>query len=171
MDSGTPRGRRQTAWADSELVRSSPSQVEGIALDETARRILVDVGLPQSVEPLFELRAPVRVVMSDGRTACRFGSDFGTDLVVVSPNGKIVSVSPDGSYPERFVNSNLDRFRDFLDKVTVARRRISLMMDEREIDSVLDDLEASLVAADATALVDPDNWWSVVVEQMRDGLL
>jgi hypothetical protein len=48
-------------------------------------------------------------------------------------------------------------------------RRVSLA--EGELAGQAEQLRGALRQIDATALMDADNWWSVVIEQLRDGLM
>lgn len=155
-------------WSADQLVLASETSPALRDLPEDARRVACQIGLPSSAEPLYEYEPPSSEPQA-GTRYCRIGTDGGTSLLV-GTDGVVTSVSPNGEYPIRHVNSSLECFLLFLSKVTAARRRFREMADD-DIDTVIDTLYRDLLAVDAGAFADPDTWWSVVFEQMRDGLL
>jgi len=121
--------------------------------------------LPTSYEPLLLTFHQPRLV--DG--AMVVGNDDGAQLVLVSD--AVFSVDPKGRLPRRFVNSSIAAFascieahREYCDAVTNA----SSEAEELRVGELL---AAALAKIDSAALADPENWWSLVVEQVRDGLL
>lgn len=158
-------------WADDEVVRVDADQVDLLGLPEAARRVLVDVGVPRSVEPLFEFRPLETITNTKGEVYCRFGTDEGTSLLINVGDGTVSAVSLEGLYPERFVNTDLETFFEFLREVTLARRQVARLHDHEAIERILEALQGSLVARDNLAFADPENWWSVVLEQLTHGLL
>jgi hypothetical protein len=77
----------------------------------------------------------------------------------------------EGLYPERFVNTDLETFFEFLREVTLARRQVARLDDDEATERILEALQGSLVTRDNLAFADPENWWSVVLEQLTHGLL
>jgi hypothetical protein len=121
--------------------------------------------LPTSYEPLLLTFHEPRLIDH----AIVVGSDDGTRFVLVSD--AVFSVDPNGRLPRRFVNSSIAAFascieahREYCDAVTDA-------CSEAEELRVAERLAVVLAKIDSAALADPENWWSVVVEQVRDGLL
>ena len=121
--------------------------------------------LPTRYEPLLLTFHQPRLI--DG--AIVFGNDDGTQFVLVSD--AVFSVDSKGRHPRRFVNSSIaalascvEAHREYCDAVTDAS-------SEAEELSVAELLAVALVRIDSAALADPENWWSVVVEQARDGVL
>jgi hypothetical protein len=119
--------------------------------------------LPTSYEPLLLTFHEPRLI--DG--AIVVGSDDGTQLVLVSD--AVFSVDSKGRLSRRFVNSSVNAFassidahRDYCDAVTDAS-------SEAEELRIVELFVATLAKIDSAALADPENWWSVVVEQARDG--
>lgn len=157
-------------WGEGNVVRYDPSRVD-VALPANAADALENVGLPKAVDPLFEVRdLSILESRDQGRLYCRFGTDHGTDLCVALDDGAVMSLSVAGDYPDRFVNTSLPAFIEFLLLVSDARRRF-LDLGDDEIDLLIADLETRLRRLDDRALADPDDWWSVIIEQMKDGLL
>lgn len=158
-------------WGEGNVERVDVNALDRVTLPADAASVLVNVGLPRRVDPLFEAKEPTMIeAPSRAGRYCQFGSDFGTELCVSTDTGDVVSVSLTGEYPDRFVNTTLALFVEFLVMVSAERARF-LDLGDDQIDQVIVGLEKRLHQLDARALADPDNWWAVIVEQMRDGLL
>lgn len=158
-------------WGETNIVHPRAKPRDTLTLPPDATQVLAEVGLPRRADPLFEVTG-LRMVDVPGRGGryCQFGSDFGTALCISANNGEIVSLSLTGEYPDRFVNSTLALFVEFLVLVSTERARFLDLGDE-DIDQLIAELNNRLLGLDERALGNPDNWWAVVVEQMRDGLL
>jgi hypothetical protein len=104
------------------------------------------------------------------------GNDFGRQLCVQYGTAHIVALpleaGPAGSPPAapQFVNSSLPEFARSLALLgRMWRLRIGLTPEQAGHWTV--DFQAELAAQDPAAIASPDNWWSVLIEQMWDGLL
>jgi hypothetical protein len=157
-------------WGEANVVRPNVD-TQVISLPADAITVLRDVGLPRHADPLFEVRdlAMIRIPGRHG-PYCRFGSDEGSDLCVSAETGEVGSFSPAGEYPARFVNTSLPLFVEFLVSVSAERSRFP-GLDDDEIDHLVAALDERLQQLDEPAFADPDNWWSVIFEQLRDGQL
>jgi hypothetical protein len=155
-------------WSADQLVilESSPALRY---LPEDARRIISEIGLPSSAEPLYEYE-PLSMETHAASKYWRIGTDGGTSLLVGDSDSAVTSISPTGEYPIRHVNASLECFLIFLSRVMATRREFQDMADD-DIDDAIDALYRDLLVVDASAFRDPDSWWSVVFEQMKDGLL
>jgi hypothetical protein len=158
-------------WGVENVVRFKWDDVVQLPLPQSAMKTLVEVGLPRRVNHLFESR-PLTVMASptNSEATCRFGSDLETELCVSSRSGEIVSLSLTREYPDRWVNGELAFFVEFLVLVARERARFPDLGDD-EIDELIGVLEGRLRKLDDLALAHPENWWSVILEQMKDGLL
>ncbi len=158
-------------WGEANVVRADASVHDTVTLPPDAIEVVTEIGLPRYVEPLFEI-ADLRMVVAPGRGGqfCQVGSDFGTELCISAETGEVVSLSTSGEYCDRFVNTNLALFVEFLVLVSGERARFLDLGDE-EIDQVIIVLDKRLRLLDERAFSNPDNWWAVILEQMRDGLL
>jgi hypothetical protein len=152
-----------------ELAPVPPQVARDLGLSEEASEVLANPGLPVSAEPLFAAVALQRVATAEG-TVVQFGTDFGTRICLRPPTGPVQSIPDVQSMLVRFVNADLDSFATFLLETCRARTQFPDLGDD-EIDAMIEVLEQNLLAVDATAFDDPDNWWSVIFEQLRDGLL
>ncbi len=130
----------------------------------------------QPVPTLAELAAQRGVQPSpDSGSYLVMGNDFGRQLCVQYGTAHIVAVpleaGPGGQpVPPQFVNSSLPEFARCLALLgRMWRLRIGLTPEQAGRWTV--DFQAQLAAQDPAAIASPDNWWSVLIEQMWDGLL
>ncbi|MEV5611102.1 SUKH-4 family immunity protein [Streptomyces sp. NPDC052225] len=151
---------------------------------------LVVAGLPADFGPFFWAQAqPGRPVptlaelaqergvqpASDAGSYLVMGSDFGKALCVQYGTANIVAVpvesGPGGApVPPQFVNSGLPEFARSLALLgRMWRLRYGLNPEQAGRWTV--DFQAQLNAIDPAALGSPETWWSVLLEQMWDGLL
>ena len=121
--------------------------------------------LPAHYEPLLLTFHEPKLV--DDATI--IGSDCGTRLELVSE--AVFSVDPDGRLPRRFVNSSRAAFASSIEAHRAYCSAITDALSLAEEDHAVESFAAALVDIDPAALAEPENWWSVVVEQLRDGLL
>ncbi|MEU0969993.1 SUKH-4 family immunity protein, partial [Streptomyces sp. NPDC005917] len=151
---------------------------------------LVAAGLPLDMGPFFWAQAqpgrPVptlaelaqeRGVQSapDAGSYLVMGTDFGKAICVQYGTANIVAVpveaGPGGaSVPPQFVNTGLPEFARCLALLgRMWRLRFGLNQEQAARWTV--DFQAQLASLDPAALGSPESWWSVLLEQMWDGLL
>ncbi|WP_031049426.1 SUKH-4 family immunity protein [Streptomyces sp. NRRL F-5650] len=151
---------------------------------------LVAAGLPMDMGPFFWAQAqPGRPVPTLAELAAERGvqpaSDAGSYLVVGSDFGRAVCVQygtaaivavpveagPGGApVPPQFVNTGLPEFARCL--ALLGRMwRLRFGLNQEQAGRWTVDFQAQLAALDPAALGSPESWWSVLLEQMWDGLL
>ncbi|MFJ4714975.1 SUKH-4 family immunity protein [Streptomyces sp. NPDC088785] len=149
---------------------------------------LVVAGLPADFGPFFWAQAqPGRPVPTlaelaqergarpapDAGSYLVMGSDFGKALCVQYGTAHIVAVPVEAAgapVPPQFVNSGLPEFARSLALLgRMWRLRYGLNPEQAGRWTV--DFQAQLNALDPAALGSPETWWSVLLEQMWDGLL
>ncbi|MET9604382.1 SUKH-4 family immunity protein [Streptomyces sp. NPDC006512] len=130
----------------------------------------------QPVPTLAELAAQRQVQpASDAGSYLVVGSDFGKALCVQYGTAHIVAVpveaGPGGApVAPQFVNSSLPQFARSLAMLGhMWRLRQHLTPEQAGRWTV--DFQANLAGLDSAALASPESWWSVLLEQMWDGLL
>ncbi|WP_338683647.1 SUKH-4 family immunity protein [Streptomyces acidiscabies] len=152
--------------------------------------MLVAAGLPLDMGPFFWAQAqPGRPVptlaelaqergvqpSADAGSYLVMGSDFGKAICVQYGTANIVAVpveaGPGGApVAPQFVNSGLPEFTRCLALLgRMWRLRYGLNPEQAGRWTV--DFQAQLASLDPAALGSPDSWWSVLLEQMWDGLL
>ncbi|MFC8258294.1 SUKH-4 family immunity protein [Streptomyces sp. NPDC057291] len=171
------------------VLRFDQRAVSRQGVPEVVARTLVWAGLPADFGPFFwaqpgqpvvptlaELAAQRQVQpAADAGAYLVMGSDFGRAICVQYGTANIVAVpveaGPGGQpVPPQFVNTGLPEFtRSMALLGRMWRLRFGLNPEQAGRWTV--DFQAQLVALDAAALSSPESWWSVLLEQMWDGLI
>lgn len=172
------------------IFRFDQRAVSRHGVPDVVAQMLVWSGLPVDFGPFFWAQAqpgrPVptlaelaaeRMVQpaSDAGSYLVMGNDFGRQLCVQYGTAHIVAVPMEagpGGAPAtpQFVNSGLPEFTRCLAMLgRMWRLRYGLTPEQAGRWTV--DFQAQLVALDPPALGSPETWWSVLLEQMWDGLL
>ncbi|WP_411158318.1 SUKH-4 family immunity protein [Streptomyces sp. CBMA29] len=178
------------AFGPQGLFRFDQRAVSRQGVPDIVAQTLVWSGLPVDFGPFFWAQAqpgqPVPTLAelaqqrgvraaSDAGSYLVMGNDFGRQLCVQYGTAHIVAVpleaGPGGQpAPPQFVNSSLPEFARCLALLgRMWRLRIGLTPDQAGRWTV--DFQAQLAAQDPAAIASPDHWWSVLIEQMWDGLL
>ncbi|MFF5857945.1 SUKH-4 family immunity protein [Streptomyces sp. NPDC012751] len=151
---------------------------------------LVVAGLPLDMGPFFWAQAqPGRPVptlaelaaergvrpAADAGSYLVMGTDFGKAVCVQYGTANIVAVPVEagpggGPVPPQFVNTGLPEFARCL--ALLGRMwRLRYGLNQEQAGRWTVDFQAQLAALDPAALGSPESWWSVLLEQMWDGLL
>ncbi|GGT34812.1 SUKH-4 family immunity protein [Streptomyces purpureus] len=171
------------------ICRFDQRAVSRQGVPEMVARTLVWAGLPADFGPFFwaqpaqpvvptlaELAAQRQVQpAADAGSYLVVGSDFGRAICVQYGTAHIVAVPVEagpGGQPvaPQFVNSGLPEFtRSMALLGRMWRLRFGLNPEQAGRWTV--DFQAQLAMVDPAALASPESWWSVLLEQMWDGLL
>lgn len=177
------------AFGPQGILRFDQRAVSRQGVPEVVAHTLVWAGLPADFGPFFwaqpgqpvvptlaELAAQRQVQPApDAGSYLVMGTDFGRALCVQYGTANIVAVpveaGPGGqSVPPQFVNTGLPEFvRSMALLGRMWRLRFGLNPEQAGRWTV--DFQAQLVALDPAALASPESWWSVLLEQMWDGLI
>jgi hypothetical protein len=157
-------------WGDNIAPISSDAIAENIS--DGTRWFLTNVGLPTD-SPFAvnfyhdeQLLEPVSV----GQTEfLALGEDHGTVLGVRAGTDELWTVHPAGIIPQRFVNSRLSAFILFLGLYVSRRRDLEEASDDETLVALVQEIREQFTSRDAPALADPENWWSLVLEQASEG--
>lgn len=181
----------EQAFGPQGIFRFDQRAVSRHGVPDVVAQMLVWAGLPVDFGPFFWAQAqpgrPVptlaelaaeRMVQpaSDAGSYLVMGNDFGRQLCVQYGTANIVAVPMEAQAPggqpaaPQFVNSGLPEFVRCLAMLgRMWRLRYGLTPEQAGRWTV--DFQAQLVALDPPALGSPETWWSVLLEQMWDGLL
>ncbi len=178
------------AFGPQGLFRFDRAAVSRQGVPDIVAHTLVVAGLPVDFGPFFWAQAvpgqPVPTLAelaaqrgvqpaADAGSYLVMGSDFGRALCVQYGTANIVAVpveaGPGGHpAPPQFVNTGLPEFARSLALLGhMWRLRFGLTPEQAGRWTV--DFQAQLAALDPGALASPESWWSVLLEQMWDGLL
>lgn len=97
------------------------------------------------------------------------GNDYGTKICVDITTDNIVSVDFENNR-FIFVNLNLEKFIKFIDIMNYNMSFIIEATDE-SIKNILLNIRSGFNEIDKSALESDTNWWSLILEQIEDGLL
>ncbi|NUK26916.1 SUKH-4 family immunity protein, partial [Streptomyces lunaelactis] len=177
------------AFGPQGICRFDQRAVSRQGVPEIVAATLVWAGLPGDFNPFFwaqpaqpvvptlaELAAQRQVqAAADAGSYLVVGSDFGRAICVQYGTAHIVAVPVEGGpggqpVAPQFVNSGLPEFVRCLALLgRMWRLRFNLNPEQAGRWTV--DFQAQLAALDPAALASPESWWSVLLEQMWDGLL
>src|SRR5690348_10544293 len=160
------------------------SAVDSLRLPESSKRFLVNVGLPRKgplllefdfeqdcLQSLSEYVGSRALLGTRGTTLRRIGTDYGTQLCLdEAQEGCLVSIDTHGNLPERLVNSSVEQFAACL---VVYLKVARAWTDRINIDAqqLAAQAKVEISAIDANAIASEENWWSLIYEQVRAGLL
>ncbi|WP_016908948.1 SUKH-4 family immunity protein [Streptomyces xiaopingdaonensis] len=177
------------AFGPQGVFRFDQRAVSRQGVPDVVAQTLVWAGIPIDMGPFFWGQAqPGRPVptlaelaqergvqpSSDAGSYLVMGTDFGRQLCVQYGTANIVAVpleaGPGGQPAQpQFVNTGLPEFvRSLALLGRMWRLRYGLTQEQAGRWTV--DFQLQLAAFDAAALASPENWWSVLLEQMWDGL-
>lgn len=177
------------AFGPQGICRFDQRAVSRQGVPELVARTLVWAGLPADFGPFFwaqpaqpvvptlaELAAQRQVQpASDAGSYLVLGSDFGRAICVQYGTAHIVAVPVEGGpggqpVAPQFVNTGLPEFTRCLALLgRMWRLRFGLNPEQAGRWTV--DFQVQLAMLDPAALASPESWWSVLLEQMWDGLL
>jgi hypothetical protein len=160
-------------WGKDNLKRWSESSLDDVAIPLSSKRFLIDVGLPckEDWTLRFDIEGDQLPPLTNKKHYRRIGFD---DLVPVCLDerrgGAVVAVETEFGGSERFVNSSVERFGEFL-MLYQEYRKTARSASEEEIPSIINGIEGQMCRIDPEAFDDSNNYWPLVVEQMNQGLL
>ncbi|GAA3721547.1 SUKH-4 family immunity protein [Streptomyces tremellae] len=177
------------AFGPQGVCRYDQRAVSRQGVPEVVAQTLVWAGLPADFGPFFwaqpaqpviptlaEVAAQRQVAAaSDASSYLVVGTDFGRALCVQYGTANIMAVpveaGPEGApAAPQFVNTSLPQFARCMAMLgRMWRLRFGLTPEQAGRWTV--DFQAQLASLDPAALGSPESWWSVLLEQMWDGLL
>jgi SUKH-4 immunity protein len=115
--------------------------------------------LPATYEPLVLTFYRHEVRLKDGLIV--IGDDYGTTLYLDPRNGHIESRDDNGQLPVRFLNSSLDQLQQCLEEYDKVRTS-----GDDDLETV-ERFRCAMQRIDPAALDNPENWWSLIIEQLN----
>lgn len=146
------------------------SSLHDVELPEETKDFLLSVGLPPGGSLLLTFYSSGVTTPRRERRA-RFliiGDDYGTQLGLKEQTGEVFSIGL-GSI-SRFINSSILTMLLFLAIYMTEQPELIEATDE-EVLAIVERMRAIFRDIDGRALDDPENWWSVILEQTEQGLL
>jgi hypothetical protein len=159
-------------WGEDRLRRWPIERLRTVEIPEASRRFLSEVGLPHRDDWTlrFDPEAEDLPPLPGKPRLRRIGFDYHVPICLDEESGgRVVKVDPEGG-AVGLINSDVERLADCLTIYEDYRDRVAGLSEE-EAQSLISEVEGRMKTADPHAFDDPENWWPVVIEQMRDGML
>jgi hypothetical protein len=160
-------------WGKDHLRRWSRASLVAARIPESSKSYLSSVGLPihETWTLKFDADAEHLPQIPNKPHYRRIGFD---DIVPICLDedraGQVTAVESEIGGIERFINSSVECFGECL--VAYQRYRLDAQVsEEAEIENIIDSTEEQMRKADRTAFLNSENWWPLILEQMRQGLL
>ncbi len=159
-------------WND-KLSRVSSVTISERELSADLRAFLSNVGLPKECPLLVNFYTGVGLLDQLNYESEIFyvvGDDYGTKICIRAKTEDVWAIDPNGEIPRRFISTSV---RLFLVLLQIYLSRQDELRDASDEDAVIlvQQMRGQFNRVDAHALEDPENWWSVILEQTEQGLL
>lgn len=165
-------------WKGNNLVRASAESLKNVEISEASKQFLTEIGLPEEADHLLKFDLALSNLPTIARSPNNLkpyiciGSDYGTRICIDEENeGQIVSVDANGNLPTRFVNSSVTHLAESLTLFRKRKEELSANLSDEAFDQLINGLVQELSIADRRIFDNEENWWAVIFEQIRDGLL
>lgn len=160
-------------WNDT-LIQFNMKQLSNNSLSKKTEDFLNLVGLPVKCDFLNDLSLNFydgfeRITINDSDYIV-IGDDYGTKLCIEGESDKIVSVNIEENMNIRFINSNLEFFLEFL-QIFFTKKPELIGVDDLKAVEIVNSIKDSFNKIDPVALNNEDNWWTLILEQIEQGLL
>ena len=163
---------RVKQWWGDRLVPVPESALVGRRLSMRTHSFLTKVGVPRDAPgqvTFYTGDEPLRPLAVAGETYWVVGDDYGTEITL-SIRGDVWSIDPEGQLPRRFINASIAHFVLFLGLYEAEYEGVG-DTDNREPVAIEGELRTQFDEYDLFALANAENWWSLVLEQIGQGLL
>lgn len=161
-------------WGYDNLKRWSESNLRNVNIPQSSKRFLMDVGLPCKEDWLlrFDHEADQLPRLPNKDNYCRIGfDDFVPICLDEKRDGCVIVVETEVGGTERFINSSVERFGEFLVLYEMYRRSPSSISERQLLNVIIPQIEERMRKIDPNAFKNVENYWPVIIEQMNDGLL
>ena len=83
----------------------------------------------------------------------------------------MVAVDVEWGNPVDFINSGVEQFAAFLTLFQGYRLAAGMNISDDELEEVVGRMEARMRAEDPAAFENPEGWWSVVLGEIKRGMM
>jgi SUKH-4 immunity protein len=159
-------------WGGENLIRWPESALRTIAIPEKSKIFLAQVGMPNQKGWTLHFESGAGELNLGYRRNCRrIGFD---DVVPIcldeDGQGRVIAAEQAVGGKERYINSSVEAFGACLVQYQTYRNEVRTTSEE-QIPQLVDKTEKSMRSIDGSAFESIDNYWPVIIEQMRQGLL
>jgi hypothetical protein len=160
-------------WGGENLKRWSEDSLRDVAIPQASKRFLNEVGLPceEDWTLRFDPEGDRLPRLPDKANYRRIGFDDSVPICLdEKQDGCVVAVETEVGTSERFINSDVEHFGEFL-VLYQEYRNAARAVSEEEIVKIIPGIGERMHKADPKAFDDSNNYWPVIMEQMNQGLL
>ncbi len=172
-----PLRELEIQFSAKDRVRASRAVCQALDVPEDSRFMLGHVGLPRAClgfvtmhllgsaisEGLLESLCSKPGILSRAGRLREIGREEGQPICICSDGSGYIVIVEEMNSRLRFINSSPAMYGGFIARYV----RYTLGLD----DGFYDSFQEIAREADPLAFEDPDNYWPVIFEQIRDGLL
>lgn len=165
------------------LVRASNECVASLLIPEKSKEFLVKVGVPKenillcefdlSSFPFLKKHAENKGITVEEDLPYKVIGNDGYMQICLSEQskmGEVIAYDLNGELPIRYINCNIETFIAFLALYVKDYCKYNDQKDD-VLDEYAEKLEAKMKVVDPKAFSNPDNWWFLVTQQMKEGML
>jgi len=161
-------------WGYQNLRRWPERNVRDLRIPDSSKTFLIEVGLPCKDEQWtlgFDADTDAFPKLPGKSNYRTIGFDYIVPICLdESRGGSVLADEAVVNGPERFVNSSVELFGEFL--VHYQKYRCSAKdLSGKEVQALISHIEGIMQEKDREALESPENWWPGLLEQMKDGFL
>ncbi|MBN2911011.1 SUKH-4 family immunity protein [Polycladomyces sp. WAk] len=168
-------------WDKDDLVTISRELLDPFDLAYDTKIVLSSIGLPMNVEEVKEHPFYINFYHEP-----EMGLYCGDDYIIIGDNESskigihkktgnihLIEETPAACVQIRFINSDIAKFLMFLKVYLSYRPQLVDAMgedDEKKLFAIVDHIKQRMNQMDSKALLDAESYWSVILEQVEDGL-
>lgn len=166
-------------WDEDDLVTIKDSILDQFDLSQETKKVLSSIGLPMNAEEIkedpFYIHFYNEPSLVQGDDYIILGDNEGSKIGIYSKTEELYFLSADPvSIQRRFINSDIGKFLMFLKIYLSYRPQLVNAMecedDEEKRLEIVDNIKRQFNQVDSKALLDEESYWSVILEQVEDGL-
>lgn len=154
-------------WGYHNLLRWNEDALKGSSIQQPAKTFLMTVGLPRSETWSIKFdNSGIRVFRFDNHFY-QIGLDYEIPICIEEDVGCIVAIEHE---KPRLINSSIRLFCESLSYYHEYRETLKKHC-ENNCEDVIEMTEKKIQNSDPMVFNDNNNWWPVIIEQMRNGFL
>jgi hypothetical protein len=160
-------------WGRENLKSWSESSLRDVIISQSSKQFLLEVGLPHQDDwTLRFISETSQIPRVPSRSNCRIIGFDGPVPICLDErhHGSAVAVEMGIGRTERFINTSVERFAEFL-VLYQEYRTAARTLSEDETLKFIPSIEERMHKVDPKAFDDRNNYWPVIIEQTNQGLL
>jgi hypothetical protein len=162
IDSTTLWGQENIAYWNDDMLRS-------IDIPESAKLFLATVGMPRMIGSLWHFGPSVHQNVNG---CFVIGFDDIVPICISYFEGHVISNEGVVGGHIRYINASIGQFASCLNHYgSYGKSAVKVGASEADIAILVAETEKNIRRIDSSAFCDKENWWPLVVEQMKYGLL